>query len=642
MSEALRTMFAEIFFDADVSALDAADAAVLDTIKSVKKLSGASDDASKKRIAADAKATKSAKVAATVQAQAALAAAKAKETKATAAVRAAPADGTAKEAAKADLAAAKAETAAAQVRVAEAKAAEVEAAASAAAATASADAAEATAAKAEGDGGKGIESVAPIEHAKGSLEDLAQKAKDGKLSVSDLGAAIAKLGSLAAVLKGVSMAFDFANAFSANSEALRETARESRVTSSELQEFQHAGAQSGVGAERMAAGVATLGESLRSASMHMGGGGVGGTLRRLGVNLRDSGGQVRATGDVMDDLALAFERVPSPIHRARLATQLFGESGRQMLDVLHSGPGGLRALRDEMEQLGGGVTPEATEAARQYTMAQERMGRAGDSLRSVLATGLLPVLTWLTTKAAELGGWWARLTRGTHLVEIGMIALGVVGAAVAAQLIIAFAPVLAPFLAVAAEVALLALVFDDLWTLVQGGDSAIGRLIDSMLGVGTSSQYAHELREEWEAVVEAISRAIAKVAEWTGIGEVPSIGTLSAPRTDGRANTPAGRTGRPGATASRSATPGAGATVAAAAGAAGAVTVPASRSVAVPSVAGHRSTTITRTTTVAPGAIVIHDATDAEAVGRVVRRELAAINGAQNDGDHAAEDGDGQ
>lgn len=642
MSEALRVMFAELFFGADLSVLDAADAAVNDTIESVKKLSGAADDSSKKRIAADAKAAKSARAAATVQANAALAAAKVRESKAALAARAPGAD----DAAKASLAAAKAEVAAAQLRVAEAKAAEVAAASSAADAKASADAAAALA-------GDAVVDDKPIKAAKGSLEELVEKAKSGELGLEDLGGAMKKLGPIAATIKGVMMAFGFADAFSQNSEALRETAREARITSQELQQFQHAGAQSGVGADRMAAGVAHLATNLRSAEMRMGGGGVGGTLRRLGVDLRDSSGRVRATGDVMDDLALAFERVPSPIHRARLATQLFGESGRRMLDVLHSGPGGLRALRDEMETLGGGVTPEATEAARQYTMAQERMGRASDSLRSVLAVGLLPALSWVINRAAELGGWWARLTRGTHLVEVGLIGLGVVGTAVAAELILAMAPVIAPFVATAAAVAAAALVFDDLWTFVQGGDSALGRFIDSMFGVGTSAQYAHEVREEWEAIVDAVSRAIAAVAEFFGLGEAPSIGTLTAPRTDGRTNAPPGPSGRTRPAPRPPRVRSAGATVDAPASPQGAFYrpggvdggqpffTPTARVVAAPpSVAGHRTTTITRSTHVASGAIVIHDATNPEAVGRVVRRELAAINGAQNDADHAAEDGD--
>lgn len=442
-------------------------------------------------------------------------------------------------------------------------------------------------------------------------------------------------------------------ALAAQAEQLRDTARESRLTTTELQELRHAGAVSGVGADRMAAGVANLAQNLRNAEMRLGGNGVGGQLRRLGVDLRDGNGQVRATGDIIDDLAVAFERVPSPIRRARIATQLFGESGRRMLDVLHTGPGGLRALREELEQLGGGVTPEATAAAREFTQAQERLGRASDSLRSVIAVGVLPVLTWVTTKAAELGGLFARLTRGTHLVEIAMGALGVTAAAVALATIGAWGPVVAPFVAAAAAIAAVGLVLDDVWTFVEGGDSALGRFIDSMFGAGTSAQFARALREEWDLLVGSVERAIAAVAEFFGLSEQPALGTLRPPRVARGSGTPAADTRTDAQRASdraayldftrrqnaartqRRSAPAA----AVLAAAASTVTVPAQHVVPA-GMSGTRTTTVNRVVTVAPGAVVVHGATDPEAVGRAVRRELAAAN-AQNDADHALNDGDG-
>jgi len=441
-------------------------------------------------------------------------------------------------------------------------------------------------------------------------------------------------------------------ALAAQAEQLRDTARESRLTTTELQELRHAGAVSGVGADRMAAGVANLAQNLRSAEMRLGGNGIGGQLRRLGVDLRDGNGQVRATGDIIDDLAVAFERVPSPIRRARIATQLFGESGRRMLDVLHTGPGGLRALREELEQLGGGVTPEATAAAREFTQAQERLGRASDSLRSVIAVGVLPVLTWMTTKAAELGGLFARLTRGTHLVEIAMGALGVAAAAVALATIGAWGPVVAPFVAAAAAIAAVGLVIDDVWTFIEGGDSALGRFIDSMVGAGTSAQFARALREEWDLLVGSVERAIAAVAEFFNLNEQPAIGRVR-PAGASRQGRPAADTRTDAQRASdraayldftrrqnaartqRRAAPAAAVLAAAAA----TVTVPAQHVVPA-GVSGTRTTTVNRNVTVAPGAVVVHGATDPEAVGRVVRRELAAAN-AQTDGDHALAADDG-
>ena len=344
------------------------------------------------------------------------------------------------------------------------------------------------------------------------------------------------LAMVAVLTRAAHAAFDFAESFSQESEQLRETARDMRVTTTELQGLQHAGVESGVGADRLTRAVGTLGESLRNAEIH--GSGVGWGLRRMGVDMRDASGQVRPTADVLDDLALAFDRVPSPTHRARMAMQLFGADGRRMLNVMHGGPGGIRALREEMEALGGGVTPEAVAAGQDFTRAQDRMKRASDSLRSVLATALLPALSWITTKAAELGGYFARLSRGTHVVQVALMALGVVGAAIAAALLIAWAPVLTPILATAAAVAGLVLVFDDLWTFIEGGDSSLGRFIDSMTHVGASVEMARALRESWEELIDTVSRAIEKVAEFLHLTEEPAIGRLTSPRLDGRANAP--------------------------------------------------------------------------------------------------------
>ena len=320
-----------------------------------------------------------------------------------------------------------------------------------------------------------------------------------------VGATLAAIGVMTLATRA---AFGFASAFAEQSEALRDTARDMRITTTQLQEFDHAAAQSGVGVERMRSGLAHFSEQLRAGERW--GNGTTMLLRRLGITARDAGGHMRPMAEIMGDVAAALPRVENPFRRARVAVQLFGESGRRMLDVLHSGEGGLDALRDELADLGGGVTPEAAEAARRFAQAQERLSRATDSLRSVLATTLLPVLTWVVSAFTRAEAMLAKLTRGTHVLDVIFIALGATAAAVAGVLLAAWAPTLAPFLAAAAAVVVLVAAFDDLWTFVEGGDSAIGRFIDSLFGVGTAGQFVHELREDWEHMVDWISRAIEK------------------------------------------------------------------------------------------------------------------------------------
>lgn len=437
-----------------------------------------------------------------------------------------------------------------------------------------------------------------------------------------VGASAAAVGAMALATRA---AFAFATAFAADAEALRDTARESRVTTTQLQELDHAAAQGGVGVERMRAGVATFGQSLRAAERW--GNGTTGMLRRLGIQTRDAGGHIRPTGDLLDEVAVAMEHIESPTRRARVAVQLFGESGRRMLDVLHTGPGGIAALRAELAELGGGVTPEAVEASREFTQATEKLSRAQDSLRSVLAVALLPALSWVTQKGAELAGLFARLTNGTHVVQIALAALGVVGAAAAAALIIAWAPVAAPYIAAAAAAAALVVILDDVITFVEGGDSALGRMIDSLFGVGTATEYVHELKEEWEAVQNAISGAIGAVAEFLGLQEQQAQATLRAP------GSPAPRRGLPpGVTRTPMRLP-------APAGAAAVQSVPATRTVAAPGSVANR-TTVQNVSRVSAPVINITGVTDPQQVATRVGQILEQQARDQRDGDHPVEDDD--
>lgn len=319
-------------------------------------------------------------------------------------------------------------------------------------------------------------------------------------------------GALAAL--GLHAAFAFGREFAAGAEQLRDTARESRVTTSELQGLDHAAVQAGVGVERMRSGLHTFGEGLRTAERW--GNGTTSTLRRLGITTRDAAGHIRPTTELLDEVAVAMERVENPYRRARVAQQLFGESGRRMLDVLHTGPGGIRALREELEELGGGVTPEAVEASRQFTQAQERQGRAMDSLRSVLATSLLPALSWFMNLTARAAGELSKLTRGTHVADIALGALGVAGAAAAALVIAAWAPAVAPFVLVAAGVGLLGVALDDVVGFMEGKDSVVGRFIDKVFGEGKSVELVEALRGSWQGVRDLFNDLEAVVARVSG------------------------------------------------------------------------------------------------------------------------------
>lgn len=321
--------------------------------------------------------------------------------------------------------------------------------------------------------------------------------------------AVGVTGSLLAMLhRGVSSAFEFASAFTETSEQLRETARQARVTSSELQGLQHAGTASGVGADRVTSSVTALGQKLRDANSHLAGSGsTVAMLRRLGIQARDSSGQVRPTVDILTDLSGALEHVSSPRRRIRIAESLGLD--RRMLDILHTGTGGLQELMAEMEELGGGIQPEATEAAHRYALAQERLRVATTSLRSAFFTQLAPALEWVVQKGAKLAGWVSRMTRGSHFFQVGLVALAAVGVAAGAAVFAAWFPVVGPFLAAAAAGLVVAAVLDDIWGFLEGNNSALGYFLDELFGVGTAAEVVEDLAAAFEWVSDALRPVLA-------------------------------------------------------------------------------------------------------------------------------------
>lgn len=459
---------------------------------------------------------------------------------------------------------------------------------------------------------------------------LAKKLHVGKGEMAAFGriAIGVTLGVVAAIAGGTVAALAFARGFEADAAALREAADVGRVTTTQYQQLGLAGARAGVSASVTTGALNTLAAGLRAIESRSGG--PTGALWRLGVRARDTAGRVRDTQDVMEDLADRFEKVQNPIHRARLAQQLFGAEGRRMLDVLRGGSAALRAARQDLADLGGGMLPEATEASRRFGLAQNRMGIALNSLRSVLAVAILPILTGFVNGLANLGGWVSRMVRGSNLLQVALGALGIAAAAAAVMIIAAWAPIVAPFLGIGLALAVLLLIVDDVVTAFQGGESAIAHWVDSLLGVGTAAQAIQDYKAAWEAVVSAVERAIAAIARVTSMTPAVAQGTLITPQQRAARNA-AARAAR-GRAAALTAAP-TGATTPASTRRAGTppgMTAPATTTAPVarggPRTVNHRNTTT--------NTFQITGVTDPQAVAQRVDRILTERRARERDAQH--------
>jgi sRNA-binding protein len=201
-----------------------------------------------------------------------------------------------------------------------------------------------------------------------------------------------------------------------------------------------------------------------------GGGEAGDAWKLLGVD-------VKTLEPILGDQVALMETFTRALAGVNEETQNFvvdeimSDAGTRMLPLLRQGVGGIRALNEEADRMGGETFPELARETREYTRAQRRSNRAWTSLRNSLVSKVLPTLTKMLEKGEDLLEWLQEMEEKSNILKATMIVLGGVAAGAAVAAAAAWGAAIAPFLAAAAAVAVIALAIDDLYTTVEDPDS---------------------------------------------------------------------------------------------------------------------------------------------------------------------------
>jgi hypothetical protein len=236
-----------------------------------------------------------------------------------------------------------------------------------------------------------------------------------------------------------------------------------------------------------------------------GGAGTAAELKKLGINAKEA--SKKDTVEVMLDLADAFKKMPTQAEKTAAAVRLFGRSGIAMVPILSKGREALEEMFKESKELGSGLGGDFYKGAKQ---AREEFEHFEFAITSLKERALAPVLPYII----KVGSWLKdsaktviEFTKHTNVLKTGILFLA---AGLAYKLIPALyssakalglleAEVLLPLVGIG----LLYLAFDELWTLMNGGDTVIGRLIDRFFGIGTAADLAKNHSEALGFAAEA-------------------------------------------------------------------------------------------------------------------------------------------
>ena len=162
------------------------------------------------------------------------------------------------------------------------------------------------------------------------------------------------------------------------------------MTVNELQSLQFAAGQTGASAEELEKGLTRFNRSISEAST-----GIGTGLRSfkaLGIEVTDAAGNLRPTNELLNLTADRLTKIKDPADRVRIAFDLFGRSGVNLINTLQGGSEEMNKLREEFNKF----TVELTEANAKATEdANDRFAKIGETFASIgrkITSFLLPKL----------------------------------------------------------------------------------------------------------------------------------------------------------------------------------------------------------------------------------------------------------
>lgn len=294
----------------------------------------------------------------------------------------------------------------------------------------------------------------------------------------------------AAALAGTGIAISkWATDISQGEDALGQLSRNTGVSVEAIGELSHAANMTGSSADALQSSISSLSQKIGEASI------TGSEdFARIGISVRGASGQIKKADQVLLELAGRVKGL------SREQTQDFASRlgiDESLVQLLQTSSGGIAAFRQEAIALGR-TTTEQSDKMLAYNDSVKKMNTAFDGLKVQLTVGLIPKLqelaegmtTWLVQSSEDLVAAFVEVRDFTLIVMESLnrmipvfvaVGIGIIALKIQA---IGLMGVLSLFskLPIILVLTGLYLIFDDLMTAFNGGESVIGKVYNALTG----------------------------------------------------------------------------------------------------------------------------------------------------------------
>lgn len=209
-------------------------------------------------------------------------------------------------------------------------------------------------------------------------------------NVSKVGAGLTKAvaGGVAAVTGGVAAVTKFAESASSAADNIDKMSQKIGVSRKAYQELDFICSQSGMSVDTLQSGMKTLVSAMDKAAS--------GTkanveqFDKLGVSVTNADGSLRSQEEVMWEVFEALQGMSNEAEKARLASQLFGKSGTELMPLLNGASGSIEEMKKKAHDLGLVLSDDAIDAGVKLTDTMDQAKRALSTVGLTLGTELIP------------------------------------------------------------------------------------------------------------------------------------------------------------------------------------------------------------------------------------------------------------
>lgn len=211
--------------------------------------------------------------------------------------------------------------------------------------------------------------------------------KSGSLSSSLAGKlATAAAGATAAVAAAGAAIYGIASNAAAATDRVDKMSQKIGISREAYQELDFICSQSGTSVDGLQAGMKTLTTAIDSNSE---------SLVRLGVATTDANGNLRSQEDVLFDTLSALQSVENQTEKARLASELFGRSGTELMPLLNGAAGSIENMKEQAHELGLVLSDDAIDSGVQMTDMIDQLKRSFGSVTTQIGVSLMPIIMQL-------------------------------------------------------------------------------------------------------------------------------------------------------------------------------------------------------------------------------------------------------